>query len=63
MKFKDAISHVIVIASLALTVSVARAETPAVQLVGFGDSLMAGYQLAPNESYTAQLEAALKQRG
>ncbi len=24
---------------------------------------MAGYQLAPNESYTAQLEAALKQRG
>ncbi len=34
MKFKDAISHVIVIASLALTVSVARAETPAVQLVG-----------------------------
>ncbi|MDO1583991.1 arylesterase [Rhizobium oryzicola] len=63
MKFKDAISHVIVIASLALTISAARAETPAVQLVGFGDSLMAGYQLAPNESYTAQLEAALKAKG
>ena len=33
------------------------------QLVGFGDSLMAGYQLAPSESYTAQLEAALKAKG
>lgn len=34
-----------------------------IQLVGFGDSLMAGYQLAPTESYTAQLETALKAKG
>ncbi|CCF21254.1 multifunctional: acyl-CoA thioesterase I; protease I; lysophospholipaseL(I) [Pseudorhizobium banfieldiae] len=34
-----------------------------IQLVGFGDSLMAGYQLAPSESYTAQLETALQAKG
>lgn len=39
------------------------AQEREIQLVGFGDSLMAGYQLAPNESYTAQLEAALKEKG
>nr|WP_183828619.1 arylesterase [Rhizobium cellulosilyticum] len=41
----------------------ARAQEKAINLVGFGDSLMAGYQLAPSESYTAQLEAALKAKG
>ena len=40
----------------------AAAQQP-IQLVGFGDSLMAGYQLAPNESYTAQLETALQAKG
>lgn len=46
-----------------LSVSPAAAQQEAVELVGFGDSLMAGYQLAPTESYTAQLEAALKAKG
>ena len=41
----------------------ASAQEKAINLVGFGDSLMAGYQLAPSESYTAQLEAALKAKG
>lgn len=41
----------------------ANAQEKAINLVGFGDSLMAGYQLAPSESYTAQLEAALKAKG
>jgi acyl-CoA thioesterase-1 len=41
----------------------AYAQGAPIQLVGFGDSLMAGYQLAPSESYTAQLEAALKAKG
>ncbi|WP_119943478.1 arylesterase [Neorhizobium sp. NCHU2750] len=41
----------------------AKAQEKALNLVGFGDSLMAGYQLAPTESYTAQLEAALKAKG
>lgn len=39
------------------------AQQQSVQLVGFGDSLMAGYQLAPSESYPAKLEAALKAKG
>lgn len=43
--------------------SPAKAQEKAINLVGFGDSLMAGYQLAPSESYTAQLEAALKAKG
>ncbi len=62
MKFKAALHHVIVIAALAAA-PVAWAQAKTLQLVGFGDSLMAGYQLAPSESYTAQLEAALKARG
>lgn len=37
------------------------AET--LKLVGFGDSLMAGYQLGPQDSFAAKLEAALKARG
>ncbi|MCF6368915.1 arylesterase [Rhizobium sp. TRM95001] len=39
------------------------AQQEEIQLVGFGDSLMAGYQLDPNQSYPAQLEAALKAKG
>ena len=41
----------------------AAAQQQSAQLVGFGDSLMAGYQLAPSESYPAKLEAALKAKG
>jgi len=44
-------------------VAQSQAQSDTVQIVGFGDSLMAGYQLPPNESYTAQLEAALKAEG
>lgn len=39
----------------------ARAET--LKLVGFGDSLMAAYDLAKEEGFPARLEAALKERG
>lgn len=39
----------------------ARAET--LQIVGFGDSLMAGYELDPGDAFPAQLETALKDRG
>lgn len=34
-----------------------------VQIVGFGDSLMAGYGLGPGEGFTEQLQEALKARG
>jgi len=33
------------------------------QLVAFGDSLIAGYGLPPDQSFPAQLEAALRKRG
>jgi acyl-CoA thioesterase-1 len=33
------------------------------RIVAFGDSLMAGYRLAPGESFPERLEAALKARG
>ncbi|KSV93587.1 hypothetical protein N184_04460 [Sinorhizobium sp. GL28] len=41
--------------------SAARAET--ISLVGFGDSLMAGYQLPPQDAFPARLEKALKEKG
>lgn len=62
MKFKAALLHVIVIAALAAGSGTA-AMAKTLQLVGFGDSLMAGYQLPQSESYTAQLERALKEKG
>ncbi|CDZ50075.1 arylesterase [Neorhizobium galegae] len=63
MSFKASLLHFIVMSALALAAMPAAAQDKAIQLVGFGDSLMAGYQLAPSESYTAQLEAALKADG
>ncbi len=63
MSFKASLLHFIVMSALALAALPTAAQDKAIQLVGFGDSLMAGYQLAPSESYTAQLEAALKADG
>lgn len=47
--------------AFALAVPAAQAET--VRGVGFGDSLMAGYQLAADAGFPEQLEAALKAEG
>ncbi len=63
MSFKASLLHFIVMSALSLIGLPAAAQDRPIQLVGFGDSLMAGYQLAPSESYTAQLEAALKAKG
>lgn len=63
MSFKASLLHFIVMVALFAGSSSAKAQEKVVNLVGFGDSLMAGYQLAPSESYTAQLEAALKAKG
>ena len=46
--------------------SSASAQEPAadtVQIVGFGDSLMAGYQLAQTDGFTTQLQVALTEAG
>jgi acyl-CoA thioesterase-1 len=67
MGLKALALHFTVITALSFTGFSAAAQGSAqaqtVQIVGFGDSLMAGYQLPPNESYTAQLEVALKAKG
>ena len=63
MSFKAVASHFIVICAALLSASFAQAQDKPIQIVGLGDSLMAGYQLPPSDSYTAQLEAALKAKG
>ncbi|WP_367717048.1 arylesterase [Nitratireductor sp. GISD-1A_MAKvit] len=52
------------IAALVLAVpgaAIVRAET--IDIVGFGDSLMAGYNLGPGEGFPEQLEDALRAEG
>ncbi|WP_434733236.1 arylesterase [Rhizobium sp. YTUHZ044] len=61
MRFKVAALQFTVIAvSLIFAVGV-NART--INLVGFGDSLMAGYQLPPGEGFPEKLQAALKAKG
>lgn len=50
--------------SLACVLSAAPLAAAApVKIVGLGDSLMAGYQLAPGESFPERLQEALKSKG
>lgn len=56
----------LVAAALSALPLIAAAQTAAsapVKLVGLGDSLMAGYQLPPEQSLTAQLESRMKAAG
>lgn len=52
-------------ASLAITalLSAGTALAEPIKLVGFGDSLMAGYQLPASDAFPVKLEAALKAKG
>ena len=50
-------------AVLLLGLATAAASAQPLQIVGFGDSLMAGYGLGPGQSFPEQLEAALKADG
>ncbi|NTG47302.1 arylesterase [Agrobacterium rhizogenes] len=63
MSFKAAAFHFGVIAFSLLFGVAGAAEARTIQLVGFGDSLMAGYQLPPGNGFPAKLEAALKAKG
>ncbi|NTI43076.1 arylesterase [Rhizobium rhizogenes] len=63
MSFKAAAFHFAVIAFGLLLGTASAAEARTIQLVGFGDSLMAGYQLPPGDGFPAKLEAALKAKG
>ncbi|TPK59894.1 MULTISPECIES: arylesterase [unclassified Mesorhizobium] len=51
----------IVFLAICGAISSARAEP--FEIVGFGDSLMAGYGLGPDEGFTDRLQAALRARG
>ena len=48
------------LAAMVLGFSVAAARSEPYQIVGFGDSLMAGFGLQPGESFADKLQAALK---
>ena len=62
MRFKVLPAQFLVIVGFLVAFALpARAET--LKLVGFGDSLMAAYDLAKEEGFPARLEAALKERG
>ncbi len=63
MGFKVAALQFAVITFGLLFGAVGAAEARTIQLVGFGDSLMAGYQLPPGDGFPAKLEAALKAKG
>jgi acyl-CoA thioesterase-1 len=61
MSFKVACLHIgVIVASLVFSMT-ANART--IALVGFGDSLMAGYQLSPGDGFPEKLQAALKAKG
>lgn len=61
MGFKQ-LSGLLAAGFLALLTIVSAAAEP-IRIVGFGDSLMAGYNLGPDEGFPQKLEAALKARG
>jgi acyl-CoA thioesterase-1 len=50
-------------AGLVLSCLAAPAAADTVDIVGFGDSLMAGYQLDAGQSFPDRLQAALRERG
>ncbi|MEM9106302.1 MAG: arylesterase [Pseudomonadota bacterium] len=62
MKIKATIWILVAFWSIALAATVpGRAET--INIVGLGDSLMAGYELPPSDAFPVQLEAALRDKG
>ncbi|TCM55017.1 (3S)-malyl-CoA thioesterase [Rhizobium sp. PP-F2F-G48] len=51
------------LAALAGLIAAGPLRAAPIELVGFGDSLMAGYQLPPADAFPARLEKALRDRG
>lgn len=62
MGFKRVL-RVFALAALAVATAAWPAWSSEARVVGLGDSLMAGYQLGPGESFPERLEAALRARG
>lgn len=63
MRFKVAGFQFVVIAAALVFGLSGPAAARTIQLVGLGDSLMAGYMLPPGDGFPAKLEAALKAKG
>lgn len=65
MRFKAAFKTLLSLAGLAAILSGlgTAAQAEPINLVGLGDSLMAGYQLPPDEAFPARLEKRLKDKG
>ena len=62
MAFKHRFAAALILfLTLCAAISSARAAT--FTIVGFGDSLMAGYSLGPGQGFTDRLQAALKAKG
>ena len=62
MIFKAVLLHFAVILGAAFPLASSASAEP-LQLVGFGDSLMAGYQLPPDDALPNRLQAALVAKG
>jgi acyl-CoA thioesterase-1 len=64
MRFKvAALQFAVIVCSLIFGAMADPASARTIQLVGLGDSLMAGYQLPPGDGFPAKLEVALKAKG
>ena len=61
MRFK-ALAGTILALGLIFSAS-AKSEAQTINIVGFGDSLMAGYELSPDEAFPARLEKLLRGKG
>ncbi|WP_309082735.1 arylesterase [Chelativorans sp.] len=64
--FGTVVSAAKIFSALAAFLLLAPAGTASAEpfsIVGFGDSLMAGYELGPGEGFTEKLQAALRARG
>ena len=62
MAFKQ-VKRAIFTALICVVALTGQAAADTFRIVGFGDSLMPGYNLGPNEGFPQKLEAALKARG
>ncbi|RWO95203.1 MAG: arylesterase [Mesorhizobium sp.] len=62
MAFKHTLAAAFIL-SLGICGAISSARAEPLEIVGFGDSLMAGFGLGPDEGFTQKLEAALRAKG
>lgn len=62
MSFKRSIAAAFIV-FLAICGAISSARAEPFKIVGFGDSLMAGFGLGPDEGFTDKLQAALRAKG